>query len=323
MRYIGRRLIHAGLLLFAVSLLSFALLQLAPGDYFDAMQLNPRITLQTIDHLRAEYGTDRSLLVRYGHWLRSMAEGQMGFSLAYNTPVVPLLRVRAGNTLLLTGTSTLLAWLLAVPLGIWSAAKRGSWGDRIGGIATSTLLTVPDLLIFLSMLLLAIRTGWFPTGGIASLGAEDLSAWGRVQDVAHHLALPSFSLALVTVPVLLRHVRSATVEALEAPFVRAARGHGISQTRLLFRFALPVAANPLISLFGFSIAAMLSMSLLAEVVLSWPGLGPLMLESVLSRDIYVVVGIVMLSSVFLVIGNLLADLLLFLNDPRIRVERSE
>ncbi len=323
MKYIGRRLIHSGLLLFAVSFLSFALLQLAPGDYFDAMQLNPRITSQTIEHLRAEYGTDRPLLVRYGHWLGSMADGQMGFSFAYNSAVAPLLRVRARNTLLLTCTSTLFAWLLAVPLGIWSAAKRDSWGDRIGGIATSTLLTVPDLLIFLALLLLAVRTGWFPTGGIASLGAEDMSVWGRVQDMGRHLVLPSLGLALVTFPVLLRHVRSAMVEALEAPFIRAARGHGITQTRLLFRFALPVAANPLISLFGFSIAAMLSMSLLAEVVLSWPGLGPLMIESVLSRDICVVIGIVTLSSVFLVIGNLVADLLLFLNDPRIRMERSQ
>src|SRR5262249_46447889 len=140
----------------------------------------------------------------------------------------------------------------------------------------------------------------------------------RMRDIAWHLMLPSLGLAFVALPVLLRHVHSAMAEALNAPFVRAARGLGISQGRLLFRYALPVAANPLISLLGFSIATMLSSSLLVEVILSWPGLGPLMVEATLNKDVYVVVGVVMLSAVFLVVGNLLADILLFAIDPRIR-----
>ena len=121
-------------------------------------------------------------------------------------------------------------------------------------------------------------------------------------------------------PVLLRHVRAAMIEVLDAPFIRAARGHGIPRARLLFRYALPAASNPLISLLGFSVATMLSTSFIAEIVLSWPGLGALMVESIFARDVYVVVAIVMLSSVFLVAGNLLADLLLFASDPRIRTE---
>jgi peptide/nickel transport system permease protein len=125
---------------------------------------------------------------------------------------------------------------------------------------------------------------------------------------------------VVTLPVLVRHVRSAMIDVLESPFIRAARGHGISRGRLLFHYALPAASNPLVSLLGFSVATMLSASMLAEVILSWPGLGPLLVESILSRDVYVVVAVVMLSSVFLVMGNLLADLLLFASDPRIRTE---
>jgi len=320
MKYAARRLVHAGLLLLAISFLCFALAQIAPGDFFDAMRLNPRISAQTIDHVRSEYGMDQPLLVRYERWLHSTFEGQMGFSLAYNGPVWPLLRVRARNTLVLTGASTVLAWLIAIPLGVWSGEKRGTRGDRVVGLATSTILTVPDLLIFLALLLLAVRSGWFPSGGMESLGAGGMSFWGRIGDSARHVFLPALGLAIVTLPPLLRHVRSAMVDTLESPFMRAARGHGIPRARLLYRYALPAALNPLLSLFGLSVGAMLSASLLAEVILSWPGLGPLLLEAILSRDVYIVTGAVMLSSVFLVAGNLLADFLIFASDPRIRVE---
>jgi peptide/nickel transport system permease protein len=320
MRYISRRLIHAILLLVAISFFSFALLQIAPGDFFDAMRLNPQVSSQTVSGIRSQYGLDRPFPVRYERWMAGLLTGQLGFSLSYSSPVAPLLRVRARNTLLLTGTSTLLAWLLALPIGIWTAANKGKLADRIAALATSTLLTIPDILLFLALLLLAVRTGWFPAGGMISSDSDELSLWGQEKDVAFHLFLPALGLAIVTLPVLLRHIRSAMIEVLDSPFLRAARGQGIPRERLLWRYALPVAANPLISLFGFSIATLLSASVLVEVILSWPGLGPLLVEAILARDVYVVVGVVMLSSVFLVAGNLVADLLLFATDPRIRVE---
>jgi peptide/nickel transport system permease protein len=174
--------------------------------------------------------------------------------------------------------------------------------------------------LFLVLLLLAVRTGWFPTGGMVSASFGDLNLWNKVKDIAEHLFLPAFGLAIATLPTLLRHVRSAMIEVLEAPFIRAARAHGIAERRVLLRYALPVAASPLISLFGFSLGTMLSASLLVEVILSWPGIGPLLVEAILAKDVYVVMGAVMLSSVFLVAGNLFADLMLFAADPRIRVE---
>jgi peptide/nickel transport system permease protein len=222
--------------------------------------------------------------------------------------------------LLLTGTSLLLAWLLAIAFGIWSAAHRGKWSDRAGAMVTSSLLTVPDLVLFLALLLLAVRTGWFPTGGMMSAGSEDLGLGGKWKDLAVHLFLPCAGLVLATLPPLVRHVRSAMIAVLEAPFVRAARAHGIPERRVLLRYALPVAANPLITLFGYSIAGMLSASLLLEMVLSWPGVGPLLVDAILAKDVYVVVGAVMLSAVFLVAGNVVADALLFATDPRIRMD---
>jgi peptide/nickel transport system permease protein len=323
MKYLGRRMVHGILLLLGISFLSFALLQLAPGEFFDSMRVNPRISKQTIDGLRVSYGMDKPFPVRYARWLASVAKGQFGVSLAYNSPVAPLLRVRARNTLLLTGVSTFFAWLLAIPIGIFSATKRGKAMDRATGAATSALLTIPDLLLFLGLLLVAVRTGWFPAGGMVSPGLEGVGFWSTARDVARHLVLPALGLMIVALPVLVRHVRSSVIQVLESSYIRAARGHGISGSRLLFRYVLRAAANPLISLLGFSIGTMLSASLLVEVVLSWPGLGPLLVEAILARDVYVVVGAVMLSSVFLVAGNLIADLLLFASDPRIRVEQVE
>jgi peptide/nickel transport system permease protein len=317
-RYLARRLLHGVFLLFGVSLLTFLFVQLAPGSFFDEMRLNPQISAETVAALRAQYGMERPLPVRYVRWLASVLHGELGFSFAYNSPAAPLLRVRARNTLLLTVSATLLAWLLAIPLGVWIAARKGGPADQLAAAGTTTLLAVPDLLLALGLLLLAVRTGWFPAGGMVSLGFEGMGLGQKVKDVAAHLALPVVALVAGTLPVLVRHVRAAMVEVLDGAFIRAARGHGIPRRRLLFRYALPAAANPLISLFGFSVGALLSASLLVEVVMSWPGLGPLLLEAILARDLYVVIGAVMLSTVLLVAGSLIADVLLYVGDPRIR-----
>jgi peptide/nickel transport system permease protein len=244
----------------------------------------------------------------------------MGFSFAYNSPVAPLLWARARNTLLLAVTATLLAWLIALPLGIWSAASLGRWPDRLLSWGTAGMLVLPELVLALGLLILAVRSGWFPTGGLVSTGFETLPVLGKIRDLARHMFLPVTALVLTSLPLLIRHVRAAIAEVLGAPFLRAAEGHGIPRSTLLYRYALRAAANPLISLFGFSIGALLSGSLLVEVVMSWPGLGPLLVEAILARDLYVVIGGVLFSTAFLVTGNFLADLLLYWADPRIRVE---
>jgi peptide/nickel transport system permease protein len=314
----ARRTVHGLLLLAGVSVFAFALLAAAPGNFFDELKLNPQISPATVAALKTQYGIDRPLPVRYARWVASMARGDFGYSLSYHTSVGSLVWVRMRNTLLLTGLATLLAWMVALPWGILEALHRGGVVDRLGGALTAALLALPDVLLGLLLLLFAARTGWFPTGGMTSLDSADASFLARLRDVVIHLLLPVFALVLGTLPLLVRHVRSAMIRVLDAPFFEAARGRGIPNGRLIYRHALPVAANPLISLLGFSIGALLSMSLLMEVVLSWPGLGPLILEAMLSRDIYVVIAAVTLSSVFLVFGNLLADLLLYWTDPRIR-----
>ena len=307
-------------MLLGVSLLAFAFTVLAPGSYFDEMRLNPQIAPETIVALRSRYELDRPLPVRYVHWVISLAHGDMGFSFAYNTPVAPLLLVRARNTLLLTVTVMLLAWGIALPLGIWSADHLGRLPDRLLSWGTAALLVIPDLVLALGLLVIAVKMGRLPTGGMVSLNFENLSFLGKTRDLLLHMALPVAALVLSVLPLLVRHVRAAVAEVLLAPFLLAAEGHGIPRRTLLYRYALPAAANPLVALFGFSIGTLLSGSLLIEVVMSWPGLGPFLLEAILARDIYVVIGGVLLSTLFLVGGNFLADLLLYWADPRIRTE---
>ena len=320
MSYLLHRVLHGLFVLIAVSVLSFFLLHLAPGEFFSEIRLNPLISSTSVDALRAQYGLDRSLPAQYGLWLRSSLKGDFGYSFAYNQPVSAILWPRVRNTLLLNTVALTLAWLFALPLGAWAAARPGGWEDRLSAVGTSTLLVIPDLLIAVALLMVAVRTGWFPAGGIMSLQMAGASTSCQLGDLTAHMFLPVLTIVLGTFPILYRHVRSSMAEALASPFVRAARGHGLRRNQVLFRQALPAAANPLISLLGISFGTLLSASLLVEIVFSWPGLGPILLESILARDVYVIVGVFILSAALVIIGNLFADVLLYWNDPRIRAE---
>jgi peptide/nickel transport system permease protein len=321
-RYLCARLGHGVLVLLGVSALSFLLAEAAPGSSFDELRLDPRVSPATLAAMRDRYGLNQSLPEKYGHWLQSVARGEMGFSVAYNRPVGPLLWPRIRNTLLLTVPATVLAWLIAVPVGTWAASRKGGWVDSAAAGATTALLGVPDLLLGLGLLLLAVRSGYFPTGGMVSVGFDQLGPWQKIRDVLSHFLLPVTALTLVYLPMLVRHVRASLIEVLQAPFIRAARATGIPERRLLFRHALRAAANPLITLLGLSIGGLLSASLVIETIMTWPGLGPLLLEAVAARDLHVVVAAVTCSTVLLIFGNLLADGLLYVADPRIRPSRA-
>ena len=314
--FIWRRMLAGTLLLLGVSILSFCLSSLVPGNYLDEMRLNPQVSSETLLTMQSQYGLDRPIAERYLRWLRSLAHGDFGFSFAYNMRVSALIWGRCRNTILLAATATLVIWVLAVPLGILAAAK-GGWSDRVFSFGSSSLLCIPELAIIIGLLAVAVRTGKLPMGGMTG-PVEGLTTWLQVQDLGLHLVIPGLALVLVGLPVVFHHTRTAVKEVMEAPFIKAAQGQGIGLARLLLKHALPAAANPLISLFGLSVAGLIGTSLLAEVITGWPGLGPLFVQSIFARDFYVVIAIVMLSSSLLVIGNLLGDLLLYAVDPRIR-----
>lgn len=313
-RYFERRLVHSVALLIAISVVAFAISQIAPGGFLDEMKLNPQISTETIAGLRMQYGLDQPLPVRYFRWLKSVAVGDFGYSLAYNLPVSRLIWERLGNTLLLGATSMLLAWALALPCGIWSGYKPQRWLDRLFVASSTLLLGTPELALALLFILLAAHFG----DSSADLGTQH--AGETLKSTFDHLAIPALVLAVAAFPILFRHIRSAMNEAWHSPFVQAARGHGIGDRRLLLRHALPAAANPLASLFGLSLAGVVSGSFLVEVITGWPGVGPLFLDAIYVRDFHVVMAVVMLFSVFLIASNLIADLLLYAADPRVRAE---
>lgn len=298
-RYLIRRLLHFLLLLAGVSVLAFVLLEIAPGNFLDDAKLNPQLSRESFHALQARYGLDKPIAERYLYWIASAAKGDLGVSFAYNLPVSTLLWPRARKTLELTVLALLLSWILAIALGIWSAAARGGWLDRALAAALAALLAVPDLVLACVALLVAVRFGFFHS---------------------NDLRLPLLVLVLGALPMLVRHTRAALLANAEQPFARTARANGISGWRYWLQWILPPSANALLSLFGLTIGGLISASLVVEIILGWPGLGPLFLEAIEARDFYLVLGPVMLSALFLAAGTLIGDLLLYLADPRIRAE---
>jgi len=302
-----QRIAQSAALLFAIATIWFLALSLAPGDFFDEARLNPAASPATIERLRVTYGLTQPLPIRYGHWLWSLAHGDLGESIAYREPVAALLPPRCANTLLLTATSLVVSWSLALSLGIWAGAKQGGLADWAVRALAAILLAIPELIAATLLVYWAAHSGAFPVGGKGD----------SVSGLASHMALPVLVLTASAFPMLFRHVRLAVSETLAAPYIRSALSYGISPARLWLRYVLPAAANPLLSLFGLSLAALLSGSLLVEVVFGWPGLGPLFLDALFARDTYLLLAPVILSSCFLLAGNIAADVLLLWNDPRV------
>jgi peptide/nickel transport system permease protein len=298
--FLLRRICQGMLQILGVSVLAFALLELAPGDYLDDMRVNPQISQAAMDRWRQQFGMDQGPVTRYFRWSSSFLRGEFGQSMAYGIPVSDLVWDRVWNTMRLSGTALLLCWLAAVPLGVVCGAYRRGWVDRAAGGLASVFLSLPDLLVGLIVLGVAVRWGIGPLSG--------------------KLLPPALALACVSFPAVFRHTRSSVQQVLRMPFIDHLRACGVSEHRIVFVHSIRAAANPMISLLGLSLAALTSSSLVIEVTMSWPGLGPLLLEAILARDVAVVLAAVLLSSALLLIGNIVADLLLFAADPRIRTE---
>jgi peptide/nickel transport system permease protein len=318
--YLAQRLAHLVALVAVASLLTFVAGAWAPGTYEDALRLEPAYSPSTIAAIRARDGLDEPAAARFARWLGSFLRGGLGVSVEYRTAVAPLVAARAVRTLLLGIAGTSLAWLVALPAGVLMAARAGTAVDRCCRAALAAILALPEPVLAIGLMLFAAHSGWFPAGGMLSARLDAGTPWlVKVADSARHLVLPASVLGLSLVPTIARHVRSSVAAVLSAPFVTAARARGVPERRLLFRSALRVAAAPLISLAGLSLAALLSASLLVEVVTGWPGLGPLLVEATRSRDLPVVAGATVCSMVMLTVGTTLSDVFARVADPRIRL----
>lgn len=313
--FLLRRLATTIPLLLGVTVFSFVLLELAPGDYFTQLQQDPTITRETLVRLRAEFALDRPVAVQYLYWLKNLASGNLGQSIAYRIPVADLLLPRLLNTLALSFAALAISWLIAVPAGILAARGAGGLLDRGLGLLAFLGMAVPDFLLAFLAIYLAARTGAFPVGGVGGLDQTGLDA---VLDYLAHLAPPALVLAVGSVAYLQRLMRSNVIEELGKDYVRTARAKGLGRSRVLWRHAVPNAVNPMITLFGLELSAVASGAALVENVMAWPGLGKLLLEAMLAQDVYVVMASLLFGTLLLVAGNLFADIALAVVDPRIR-----
>jgi peptide/nickel transport system permease protein len=321
---IARRLLTGIPLLLAVACASFLLARAAPGNFLSDLGDNPQLSAETVELLRRQYEIDRPWYVQFFHWLLGVLRGDFGYSFACNCPVSSLLGERVLLTSVLAISALLLALAIAFPLGIVAAGRRG----RLRGLLDAALsllstvgLALPSFLLALGALVLAAWTGWFPIGGVQSLGAESFSASQRAADFLHHLILPAMVLAVRLLPAYLRQLRTGLEESMRQDYITLARAKGLPESRVLVGHALRNALNPVVTLLGNSVGSLLSGAFIVEAIMSWPGLGSLAVNALLSRDLNVMVACLLLAAGLLLLGNLLADLLLLAVDPRITYGR--
>ena len=319
-RFIVRRFLNLIPLLLGISLLSFIAIQLSPGDFLAEVRENPVVSQQTVDEMRHNFGLDQPLYVQYGKWLWRIAHLDFGYSFAFQVPVMWLIGSRLANTLILNIAALAIAWLVAIPIGIRAATRQYSATDNALSLLSYLGISTPTFFSGLVLLFLAFKTGWLPIGGMTSLDFEFLPWYEQIIDVGRHLLIPAGVLGFLAAAGLMRQMRGNLLEVLRHDYVRTARAKGVPERPVIYRHAVRNAINPLITIFGFEIGNLLSGAAILETVVNWPGLGRLILESLARKDLYVVMGSLVIGGTTLVMGNLVADVLLALADPRIRYD---
>lgn len=323
-RYGLRRLLQAVPLLLGIVTLLFFLLHLAPGDP-TAAYFNPNVSPEVIEQMRRNLGLDRPLHEQYLRWLASFATGDFGYSFSQFRPVSRVIGDALPNTLLLGGVSLFLVFAAGCAVGTVQAVRQYSKTDHVLTVGTLFIYSVPTFWLGIMLILLfsspavpdALR---LPISGMTSLDHEFLDAWGRVVDRARHLVLPSITLGLASAAAVARYMRSSMLEVVRQDYIRTARAKGLPERTVILKHALRNALVPIVSLLGLFLPILFGGAVVVEVVFSWPGMGRLLYDAILARDYPVALAATFLFGVLVVVGNLLADLLYAVVDPRIRHE---
>lgn len=318
--YIIRRLLISIPLLLAISFITFLFIQLAPGNYFDTLRLNPQISEETIKLYESQYHLNEPWIVQYFWWLKNLLKLDFGYSFTQKNPVLSVIRTRLSNTLLLSLASLIFTWLISIPLGIFCAVKQYRAWDKIFSGLSFVGLSIPSFFLAIILLFLASASGILPSGGMRSANFEELSSFLKILDILKHLIIPTVVVSLGAIASLQRIMRANMLEVLRQRYILTARAKGLPESKILYRHALRNAINPLITIFGYHLSDILSGAALTEIICNWPGMGSIMLTAVRSQDIYLVMGAMLISGVMLILGNLIADVLLAALDPRIRYE---
>lgn len=301
-----------------VVVVNFVLMQLLPGDAADVLAAESGSgSATTVAQIRQHFGLDRSVLEQFVAYLSNLAHLSLGVSPRFNVPVADLILSRLGNTLLLLGAAMLVALSLGILAGVVMAARAGKLADRVLSLLALLLYSVPAFWLgLMAIVVFAVKLEWLPTGGSLSVAANP-QGWAALRDLAWHLVLPCLTLASFYVAIFARLTRAAMLEVSRLDFVRTAHAKGAGPLRVLLVHMLRNALVPVTTVAGMHMGALMGGALVIEVVFSWPGMGQLAMDSVMARDYSVVLGILLLSSVIVIAGNLLVDALHAWLDPRI------
>ena len=317
--YIFKRILNAIPLLIIVSLISFFIIRLSPIDPLSELKLNPAISPQTLKAEEERLGLNLPLYQQYIKWAGNFVKGDLGVSTSGEL-VIDKLKERIPNTLLLAFVTMFFTWFFGIPLGIYAALNWRKPIDRIITVFTSIGMAIPSFFFALLLLVFAVKSGWFPVGGLTSYNFSSLNPVCKVLDIAHHLFLPVLVLFTLSLASLQRQMRGNLLDVLESDYIKLARAKGLPENKVIYKHALRNAINPMVTLIGFEFASLLSGAALTEYVFQYPGLGRLVLEAVLKSDINLVMASLMIGAIMLIIGNLIGDILLKIVDPRVKIE---
>jgi peptide/nickel transport system permease protein len=323
--YITKRILQGVLTLLGASILCFLVIKLAPGDYLTSLKLNnPKISQETLLEIKKQFGLDQSIFQQYWNWLTQiLTKFNFGYSFVYSRSVSSLLIERVPATILLALSSLLLTWSIALPFGILSAVKQNTFADKFLRILSYIWQGFPPFITGLLLLILAQNVSpLFPVGNMKSLDYDQLTLLSKILDIGWHLILPTIALSISSFAGLQRLMRGQLLDVLRQEYIQTARAKGLPEKQVIYRHALRNAINPLITLLGFEFASLLGGAFIAENLFNWPGLGRLILQAVTSNDLYLVMASLMMGALMLILGNILADILLKLVDPRIQFENN-
>jgi peptide/nickel transport system permease protein len=321
--YLLRRLGQVAVVVALVATIAFFLIHLAPGDPLSAAMENPNVTESVRARWRQAYGLDRSVPEQYGMYLASVARGDFGWSFSAQRPVIDVLEDTLPNTLLLMTIALAASFGVGILLAVVQATKPGSPTDRIIGGVSLLFFSMPEFwLAQMVMVVLAYHFGLFPISGMMDPVVHDsLSGSGRLADVAEHTILPAFTLTLIFSAVVARYQRAELLNTLPSDYIMTARAKGLPERSIIRRHALRNALLPVITLFGLAFPMLLTGAVFVEKVFSWPGMGLVIVTSIDSRDYPLLMAAVIIGSVLVAVGSLIADLLYLVFDPRLRDER--
>lgn len=327
LRFILWRALYAIPTLFLISLLSFAIIQLPPGDFLSNYAASlaasgETVSPEVLEALRAQYGLGEPFYVQYLKWIVGIAHGDFGLSMEWRRPVSELIWERTGLSLVVALGALILTWIIAIPVGILSAVRQYSIADYVATVIGFVGLAIPNFLLALLLMVAVFELFGASVGGLFSPEYQE-AAWslGRVLDLLTHLWLPVLVVGLSQTAVMIRVMRANLLDELRAPYVTAARAMGLSERELLLRFPVRVAMNPFVSTIGWALPELISGVAIVSIVLSLPTTGPLLLQALVTQDMYLAGAFILLLGVLTIIGTLISDLLLAWLDPRVRLEQ--